>query len=1033
MKRKAQLSDFKPPQQRLIRGSRQNSNESIITSSETTELQPTDSKQTADTTHTGFQYTALSDNSEDLQPECGPELSKVKSPTDPFEIPKNGGQTNIIITNWAEINDIKYKPESKPTLEYASESSGMEKKENEIKHRSSPEIGENLLFGDVDENKVTALDPKAKFISDGEKSYCELLSMTPQEAEDAHPPEKKRLRRRMGMYGLGDRKRRFLLEEPQRRHFSNGEESKEMAEENRHALKTSHNSVEHSDGTAQMDKGPTEQVLSEQMIPAETLIIGHNRNEVEDLPAVAALTQGIDAESSEKHTESNHDGQDVEISVNPKGLLEKKERLHDGYAVTESAQEVAKNNTEHLAPDSTTSVSDEACDRSKHTNIYPVAEKVGFGNSGLTRHDFEGPKETSECPEAEELSNGDLDITKENCEGHECPVEVVEKGSDVAETFEIFKGTTEHPFKVTTEYPVTEKTGSGMFGINNEDSKETSGFTANVKEASQDAVDFTMNVSESFEHPVSEEAKLGLLGDINEVCNGSKDTGEHSVAAVENCGSADFMDENNEVCENSKTLDEAVKCGPTAVSVGDFKSSQNPIGCSVIAEVSYGSTDYSNEISYSSYHATEGSDDIAKDVGYKPMDITDDVSECSKEETKLNVEVAEELIYVTKDDGDKYCEGHKEGIELLVEVAKEPIHAYRGGADKCGGSAKLTERLAKVPEEISYSYTGVASELCEGLKEGPDFPVSADMSYGTTGVTEKDCEEVTKLTVEASQDELIPDLPNGPDACEFFQEPHNCPVTVPLEICSASNVIGSGDYDDPVIVSKEVKSSITALEECEMEIGGQAPPDARTHLTFNPSASSGEDQNGLQLPREIEMDPAFTEDTVTEMTDCTASGVCVSERYGGHLDLLQTHTRAVPEGTGPGGVDGYGTEERKLPKAPSAGQEKDIHVKQPLSDPTLITAATETSQDHDFIPFSLYSVTDSQLNSIALSMELDDQPLPEGFVHQEDATELVCGLIKELSSLNRIVMAAHRETELLRHGNRSSKTSTRHLYGPQNS
>lgn len=34
-----------------------------------------------------------------------------------------------------------------------------------------------------------------------------------------------------------------------------------------------------------------------------------------------------------------------------------------------------------------------------------------------------------------------------------------------------------------------------------------------------------------------------------------------------------------------------------------------------------------------------------------------------------------------------------------------------------------------------------------------------------------------------------------------------------------------------------------------------------------------------------------------------------------------------------------------------------------------------------------------------LSMELEDQPIPEGCDHQEDATELVRGLIRELSSI----------------------------------
>ncbi|XP_015258882.1 PREDICTED: uncharacterized protein LOC107103624 [Cyprinodon variegatus] len=54
-------------------------------------------------------------------------------------------------------------------------------------------------------------------------------------------------------------------------------------------------------------------------------------------------------------------------------------------------------------------------------------------------------------------------------------------------------------------------------------------------------------------------------------------------------------------------------------------------------------------------------------------------------------------------------------------------------------------------------------------------------------------------------------------------------------------------------------------------------------------------------------------------------------------------------------------------------------------------------------------VSDSQLNTIPLIEEESD-----GSSRLEDATELICGLIRELSSMNRKVMVAHRELENLR-------------------
>ncbi|KAI1886639.1 hypothetical protein AGOR_G00197880 [Albula goreensis] len=84
-------------------------------------------------------------------------------------------------------------------------------------------------------------------------------------------------------------------------------------------------------------------------------------------------------------------------------------------------------------------------------------------------------------------------------------------------------------------------------------------------------------------------------------------------------------------------------------------------------------------------------------------------------------------------------------------------------------------------------------------------------------------------------------------------------------------------------------------------------------------------------------------------------------------------------------------------------------------------------EEPDFDPDS---VSDSQLNNITLS-EMEDLPAPDSAEgdQQEDASELVCGLIKELSSLNRTVMAAHRELENLRRSNKTSKLPLRRPYG----
>ncbi|XP_076741250.1 uncharacterized protein LOC101465306 isoform X3 [Maylandia zebra] len=72
-------------------------------------------------------------------------------------------------------------------------------------------------------------------------------------------------------------------------------------------------------------------------------------------------------------------------------------------------------------------------------------------------------------------------------------------------------------------------------------------------------------------------------------------------------------------------------------------------------------------------------------------------------------------------------------------------------------------------------------------------------------------------------------------------------------------------------------------------------------------------------------------------------------------------------------------------------------------------------------------VSDSQLNTIIL---IEDEAMqkeedPDSSDCDEDGTDLICGLIRELSSLNRRVMAAHRELESLRRSSKSSRSSTR--------
>ncbi|XP_034543988.1 uncharacterized protein LOC117816025 [Notolabrus celidotus] len=80
-----------------------------------------------------------------------------------------------------------------------------------------------------------------------------------------------------------------------------------------------------------------------------------------------------------------------------------------------------------------------------------------------------------------------------------------------------------------------------------------------------------------------------------------------------------------------------------------------------------------------------------------------------------------------------------------------------------------------------------------------------------------------------------------------------------------------------------------------------------------------------------------------------------------------------------------------------------------------------------FGPGCLDYVSDSLLNTISLCEEkgMERDGLLSSSDCHEDASDLVSGLVRELSSLNRKVMATHRELENLRRSTKSSRSSTR--------
>ncbi|XDV15876.1 hypothetical protein PO909_015830, partial [Leuciscus waleckii] len=119
------------------------------------------------------------------------------------------------------------------------------------------------------------------------------------------------------------------------------------------------------------------------------------------------------------------------------------------------------------------------------------------------------------------------------------------------------------------------------------------------------------------------------------------------------------------------------------------------------------------------------------------------------------------------------------------------------------------------------------------------------------------------------------------------------------------------------------------------------------------------------------------------------------------------------------------------PTAPPCGEDKDV---QSLSEHDGLPSETQEphpspAEPDPSSPLSIHSVTDSQLNNILLSLE--DFPIVEDTCDLEDATDLVCGLIRDLTSLNRIVRDAHRNIGPLQQGRKPPRPPFRSIYGPK--
>ncbi|XP_070684504.1 FK506-binding protein 5-like [Pempheris klunzingeri] len=203
-------------------------------------------------------------------------------------------------------------------------------------------------------------------------------------------------------------------------------------------------------------------------------------------------------------------------------------------------------------------------------------------------------------------------------------------------------------------------------------------------------------------------------------------------------------------------------------------------------------------------------------------------------------------------------------------------------------------------------------------------------------------------------------------------------------------------------------------EEDESAVVGQSPD--ITSVCSNPTGK-GETENQVTSEAAVQQVNSVTRTRDERRVELTGDA---GHGDGAEAGASSTDTRS-------GGFNSGCVELCGAAVTPSGSQRKDSFDRddEPADGRPAVNAELHQNGDTSDPFESGYS--DSQLNTILLTEEEvmeREEYLGSADTH-EDATDLICGLIRELSSLNRMVMATHRDLENLRRSSKSSRSSIR--------
>ncbi|XP_028311865.1 histone acetyltransferase KAT6A-like isoform X2 [Gouania willdenowi] len=389
------------------------------------------------------------------------------------------------------------------------------------------------------------------------------------------------------------------------------------------------------------------------------------------------------------------------------------------------------------------------------------------------------------------------------------------------------------------------------------------------------------------------------------------------------------------------------------------------------------------------------------------------------EEKRLCVKVNSQSNLYDDKDSDQ-VKPHDNSVFDVKEPAKEAAVSLPAKKKRRMGMRGLTEKKRSQFVPVQKCENGQNQNICEMMEEKQSIDISAE-----------------PLPMETSVD--------SPSTHQTV------PVDDNLKRGKELQPVNSQEKDSTTTeVHAPVKSSSETNTVCEKE-GNQCEAEEQIltqHPESDPPAEEPEEKHSgnhkLQEPNRSETESREPECEIQAEKDGSSPAQCSLEDsvYTSHSEKIGKQEAIIAAVTGEEvsaptadtqatEVNFVQTEVNEAAVMPSVSQreEKGKNEDKPAagsSPGNAVHKQTKITTEPNGSVCSEY-VSDSQLNTIDLieDKELEKSQRSDASVHHEDSTNLICGLIKELSSLNRRVMATHRELENLRRSSKSSRSSRR--------